>query len=62
MQTERIYLNLLTVRQLPFYAELGYGVSTHLMNLGTFLSVAPDHSLGFGCRVVLRLFDDCRGR
>ena len=58
VQTERIYLNLLTVRQLPFYAELGYGVSTHLMNLGTFLSVAPDHSLGFGCRVVLRLFDD----
>ncbi|MGM9688112.1 MAG: DUF5686 family protein [Alloprevotella sp.] len=58
VQTERIYLNLLTVRQLPFYAELGYGVSTNLMNLGTFLSVAPDHSLGFGCRVVLRLFDD----
>ncbi len=58
VQTERIYLNLLTVRQLPFYAELGYGISTHLMNLGTFLSVAPDHSLGCGCRVVLRLFDD----
>ncbi len=58
VQTERLYLNLLTVRRLPLYTELGYGVSSHLLNLGAFLSIAPDHSVGWGFRFVLRFFDE----
>ena len=58
IQNERLYLNLLTVRSLPLYAEIGYGISTHLLNLGTFMSIAPDHSCNIGCKVVFRLFED----
>ena len=58
VQTERIYLNLLTVRRLPIYTELGYGISSHLLNLGTFLSIAPDHSVSWGFKFVLRFFDE----
>lgn len=58
VQKERIYFNLLSVKSLNFYSEYGYGVSTNLLDIGTFVSIAPEHSVDFGFKFVLRLFDD----
>lgn len=58
VQKERVYLNLLSVKALGFYSEIGYGISTHLLDFGTFVGIAPDHSFDFGCKVVLRFFDN----
>ena len=57
VQTERLYLNLLGVHKLPLYTELGYGATTHLFDFGSFLSIAPDRSLGFGFKMAFRLFE-----
>lgn len=58
IQKERVYLNLLTVKALKFYGELGYGISTNIIDLGAFIGVAPDHSIDFGCKIVFNIFDD----
>lgn len=58
VQKERVYLNLLTVRSLGFYSEVGYGISTHLLDLGAFVGIAPDRSIDFGCKVVLKFFEN----
>ena len=58
IQKERVYLNLLNVNRLGLYTELGYGISTHLLDIGTFMSIANDHSLQFGCKFVLKFFDE----
>lgn len=55
---ERIYLNLLSVRSLPIYAETGYGVSTLFCDTGLFLGIAHDRSLTFGARIVFKLFEE----
>ncbi len=57
VQAERLYLNLLSVRNLPLYTEWGYGVTAHIVDLGCFLSVAPDRSLGFGFKFAFRIFE-----
>lgn len=57
VQKERVYMNLLSVRALGFYTEMGYGISTHLFDFGAFAGIAPDHSLDFGCKIALKLFD-----
>lgn len=54
VQKERIYLNLLSVKALGLYAELGYGISTHLLDLGLFTGISHDKSLNFGCKVILK--------
>lgn len=58
VQKERVYLNLLNVKRLGLYTELGYGFSTHLFDIGTFMSIAGDKSVGFGCKFVFRFFED----
>lgn len=58
VQKERCYLNLLSVRSLGFYSELGYGFNSHLLDAGVFVGIAPDKSLSVGCKVALRFFDD----
>lgn len=58
IQKERIYLNLLSVRSLGVYTEAGYGISTHLMDLGGFVSMASDGSVHAGGKIALRFFDD----
>lgn len=55
---ERIYLNLLSVRTLGMYGEAGYGISTHLVNLGFFMGMAADHRPQFGFKFVFRFFDN----
>lgn len=58
VRTERIYLNLLSVRALGIYTEAGYGFSTQVLDLGFFSSMAADRTFNFGFKVALRLFDD----
>ena len=58
VQKERAYLNLLSVKALGFYSEVGYAISTHLLDFGTFIGIAPDRSMDFGCKVVLRFFEN----
>ncbi len=58
IQKERLYLNLLSVQKLHFYTEWGYSLSTHIVDLGIFTGISPDHSMTFGCKAVLRFFDD----
>ena len=58
IQNERLYLNLLSVRSLSVYGEVGYSLSTHFFDFGSFLSFVPDRSCSVGCKVVFRLFDD----
>ena len=58
IQRERLYLNLLSVRALAFYAETGYSISTHLIDLGLFTSYAPGRSCHVGFKVVFRLLDE----
>lgn len=57
IQKERLYCNLLSVHALTPYAEFGYGLSTHIVDMGAFVGVARNQA-NFGCKVVLRLFDD----
>lgn len=58
IQKERVYLNLLSVRSLGFYTEFGYGFSTLLLDVGSFLGISHDHSISLGCRFVLKFFED----
>lgn len=58
IQKERIYLNLLSVQKLHLYTELGYSFSSHIVDFGVFSGMSPDHSISFGCKAVLRFFDD----
>lgn len=58
VQKERLYVNLLSVHALRFYSEWGYGVSTPLLDLAGFVSLAGRGQTGVGCKVVFRLFED----
>ncbi len=58
VQKERLYVNLLGVQSLGVYTELGYGISTHLVDLGAFTALRRDRSMSFGCKFVLHFFDN----
>ncbi len=58
VQTEHVYCNLLSVKYLNWYAELGYGVSTNLVNLGVFASATRGVHFGVGFKCAFRLFED----
>lgn len=57
IQKERVYCNLLTVRYLLPYAEMGYGLSTHFCDVGVFVGMANHTNVSVGAKFVLRLFD-----
>lgn len=58
VRTEHVYCNLLSVKYLNWYAELGYGVSTNLVNLGVFASATRGAHFGVGFKCAIRLFED----
>lgn len=58
VQKERVYLNLLTVKTLGFYGEMGYGINTNIIDLGAFIGIAPDRSIDFGLKFILNFFED----
>ncbi len=57
IQKERVYCNLLSVQRLTPYVELGYGLSTHIFDVGAFVGLGRGQQ-NFGCKFVLRLFED----
>ena len=58
IQMERVYCNMLSVRLMRCYTELGYSVSTNLLDVGIFTSFAERQNMGFGVRCAFRFFDD----
>ena len=56
IETERIYVSALSVKQLHPYFELGYGFTTRLFSVGMFVANRNGKFSGFGCRFGLELF------
>ena len=57
IKKERIYCNLLSVQSLKPYGEVGYGLSTHVVDVGAFLGMAKNQ-VNFGFKFALRLFEE----
>lgn len=57
IKKERIYCNLLSVQSLNPYGEVGYGLSTHVVDVGAFLGMAKNQ-VNFGFKFALRLFEE----
>lgn len=57
IRNERIYLNFLTMRNLPAHIELGYGISTFIFDTGLFLSYNQSSGFGFGYKFTFELFN-----
>lgn len=57
IKKERIYCNLLSVQSLVPYGEVGYGLSTHVVDVGAFLGMAKNQ-VNFGFKFSLRLFEE----
>ena len=58
IRTERLYCNLLSVKTLKWYGELGYGISTNILDLGVFFGVAKVGHFDAGVKCALRLFGE----
>lgn len=58
IQKERLYFNVLSVRSLGIYTELGYGISTHLLDAGLFTGISRRSAVKFGCKVAFHFFDN----
>lgn len=59
IRRERLYLGVLTMQALGFYGEAGYGLTTHLVDLGVFTGFSSKGGgASFGCRVAIHLFED----
>lgn len=58
IETERIYANILCVKRLYPYLELGYGFTNRLFSMGAFVSISHQGYEGIGARFALELFRD----
>lgn len=58
IQKERLYFNVLSVRSLGIYTELGYGISTHLFDAGLFTGISRHNTIKFGCKIAFHLFEN----
>lgn len=58
IQKEHVYCNLLSVHALQPYAEIGYGLSTHLFNAAAFFSMANGAGFSFGAKFSICLFNN----
>ena len=54
---ERLYLNALAVPHLNPYLEAGYGIGTHIFDLGLFVSFANGKYQEVGCKFTFELFN-----
>ncbi len=54
---ERLYLGLLATDRLFPYVELGYGLSTHIIDISFFTSIAKKEAVRSGVKFTLHLFD-----
>lgn len=57
LRGERIYLNTLLTPSLRPYIELGYGLSSHILDLSGFASFVKGKYDGVGVKFTLHLFD-----
>ena len=57
VQKERIYCGVLFMPHLNPYMEIGYGIGTHIFDLGLFLGVENFHKVEFGCKFTFELFN-----
>lgn len=56
VETERLYGGILFMPRLVPYAELGYGIGTHIFDCGAFVSFVHGRFDAFGCKFAFELF------
>ncbi|MFV0588436.1 DUF5686 family protein, partial [Bacteroides reticulotermitis] len=57
VQNERLYVNALCMPHLQPYIELGYGIGTHVFDIGVFAGFENWKFSGFGCKFTFELFN-----
>ena len=57
VQNERIYVSALSMPHLQPYLEVGYGIGTHIFDLGVFVSSENWKFGGIGCKFTFKLFN-----
>lgn len=57
IRNERLYLNVLFVPHLVPYVELGYGIGTHIFDLGVFVNSVRGRFDRIGCKFTFELFN-----
>ena len=57
VQNERIYVSALSMPHLQPYLEVGYGIGTHIFDLGVFVSSENWKFGGIGCKFTFELFN-----
>lgn len=58
IQQERLYIGLLSMPQMHAYAEFGYGIGTHIFDVGAFLNNISGKFKTFGLKFTFELFND----
>lgn len=57
VQNERIYVSALAMPHLQPYLEVGYGIGTHIFDVGVFVSSENWKFSGIGCKFTFELFN-----
>ena len=57
VQNERLYISALSMPHLQPYLELGYGIGTHIFDVGVFVSSENWKFSGIGCKFTFELFN-----
>lgn len=57
VQNERIYISALSMPHLNPYLEIGYGIGTHVFNVGVFVGSENFKFTDFGCKFTFELFN-----
>ncbi|MDR0940261.1 MAG: DUF5686 family protein [Mediterranea sp.] len=57
VQNERIYASVLSMPRLRPYVELGYGIGTHIFDVGVFVSCENGKFGEVGCKFTFELFN-----
>ena len=57
VQNERIYISALSMPHLQPYLEVGYGIGTHIFDVGVFVSSENWKFGGIGCKFTFELFN-----
>lgn len=57
IRNERLYLNFLTMRNLPTHIEVGYGIGTFIFDTGIFVSYEQPSGFGIGYKFTFELFN-----
>ena len=57
VQNERLYIRALSMPHLQPYLEVGYGIGTHVFDVGVFVSSENWKFSGIGCKFTFELFN-----